>query len=636
MASLYQCKLHKQDLFSKCSTTNTSLTSSVCPELLPHFSCTRTHSAIHQLHAHSPSTTTMAPEASRPLLLPQNRRIRHLQGIYVRNITLHRPRGQTIDDAVLDKTPQKLEALRNPQLPHAQSSSDLRSKANRARRSSSGLAAASPSLRQSSLENVIESRTADTFFTLHSSDQDEPIYISEVVEKATNPTFRFFELSDLGPATKRLNTVIVKVWVKRQDWVPLTQEEVNLQSLQYIGKLEHHGFPPNCLVFHLTDGIYTIDLKADRPPRPKSTAAKLPTSSYSALMRLSNLDESIQDALATQQELARQINNILASRTPNSAPQAREEVHLAHHYVSTSQKQLTISQRRLSSLKTSLSTRRAAIEAGRKAQAQSESSIQSAQDKLQSCRSLQTQTLDSIRAQRRRICEELLQIYPIIPTSSPLLFTIRSLPLPNTIFDDPALSDPIASALGHVSHVLHLLQFYLSVPLPYPITPFGSRSSIHDPISLLPDASRHFPLYIKGAVRFRLDYGVFLLNKDIEALAESQGLKTLDIRQTLPNLCYLLYVCSAGAGELPERKAGGVRGLLGLGSAGGSAMGSRRGSDESVTGMDDQADAARSALKGPVQSGSLNGNGAMKELPLPFGSGMSTSLRTSGMRENVT
>ena len=36
----------------------------------------------------------------------------------------------------------------------------------------------------------------------------------------------------------------------------------------------------------------------------------------------------------------------------------------------------------------------------------------------------------------------------------------------------------------------------------------------------------------------------------------------LDIRQTLPNLKYLLYVATAGEGELPARKAGGVRGLL--------------------------------------------------------------------------
>lgn len=40
-----------------------------------------------------------------------------------------------------------------------------------------------------------------------------------------------------------------------------------------------------------------------------------------------------------------------------------------------------------------------------------------------------------------------------------------------------------------------------------------------------------------------------------------QGLKMLDVRHTLPNLKYLLYVLTAGRKEVPGRKVGGVRGL---------------------------------------------------------------------------
>lgn len=43
---------------------------------------------------------------------------------------------------------------------------------------------------------------------------------------------------------------------------------------------------------------------------------------------------------------------------------------------------------------------------------------------------------------------------------------------------------------------------------------------------------------------------------------DRQGLKMLDVRHTLPNIKYLLYVLTAGSNELPTRKAGGVRGLL--------------------------------------------------------------------------
>src|SRR5690606_18992731 len=75
---------------------------------------------------------------------------------------------------------------------------------------------------------------------------------------------------------------------------------------------------------------------------------------------------------------------------------------------------------------------------------------------------------------------------------------------------------------------------------------------------------REFPLYVPrggSSAQFRFDYAWFLLNKDIEALCSSQGLRVVDIRHTLPNLKYLLYVCSAGTDEVPERKKGGVRGL---------------------------------------------------------------------------
>jgi UV radiation resistance-associated gene protein len=98
---------------------------------------------------------------------------------------------------------------------------------------------------------------------------------------------------------------------------------------------------------------------------------------------------------------------------------------------------------------------------------------------------------------------------------------------------------------------------------------------------------RTFPLYAKGSIYYRFDYAVFLLNKDIEQLMSSNALKTLDIRHTLPNLKYLLYVLAAGQGELPARKSGGVKGLLMGKTAAVLSLGSRRGSEDSLaSGMD--------------------------------------------------
>lgn len=76
---------------------------------------------------------------------------------------------------------------------------------------------------------------------------------------------------------------------------------------------------------------------------------------------------------------------------------------------------------------------------------------------------------------------------------------------------------------------------------------------------------RAFPLYPKGVDRYRFDYAVFLLNKNIEQvrsrssssegstradlpfssqLMYSQGLTVIDLRNTLPNLMSLILALS--------------------------------------------------------------------------------------------
>lgn len=124
----------------------------------------------------------MSAESPRPLLLPQNRKLRHLRAISLRNLTFTRPRGRTIDDTALNKSPAKLESLRDaPQLHHAHSSEGLRPPARR----STNLANANPLTRQKRVEDNYDTKLADAFFTLHIDEDGDPIYISEVAERAT-------------------------------------------------------------------------------------------------------------------------------------------------------------------------------------------------------------------------------------------------------------------------------------------------------------------------------------------------------------------------------------------------------------------------------------------------------------------
>ena len=80
---------------------------------------------------------------------------------------------------------------------------------------------------------------ADTWFSLHVEEIDEPIYVSEVIEKARNPSFRFFDLDTYGSFVTRRDELVVKIWAKtqeREEYILLMELNVNLRSLQYVGK----------------------------------------------------------------------------------------------------------------------------------------------------------------------------------------------------------------------------------------------------------------------------------------------------------------------------------------------------------------------------------------------------------------
>ena len=289
-------------------------------------------------------------------------------------------------------------------------------------------------------------------------------------------------------------------------------------------------------------------------------------------MRLSNLEDCIQDALSTREKLISQINALLEGnkqglKNINAATQSQESLAATNRSLTACRKQVKVAQVRRSELQASLQARRAAMASGTLSQQKAQSHLESAQINLSSRTSLLCTTTTSISSQIRRICEDLLHIYPIEPVPrKQLSFTIHDLTLPNATSHKPSdSSDPTvtAAALSLVAHAVLLLSYYLSIPIPYPPTPHGSTSSIFDPIStsLHSAAARTFPLYQKGAVAFRFEYAVFLLNSDIELLMSKQGLRMVDLRHTLPNLKYLLTVLTVGTGTLPIRKKGGIKGL---------------------------------------------------------------------------
>ncbi|KAI9375269.1 UV radiation resistance protein and autophagy-related subunit 14-domain-containing protein [Aspergillus egyptiacus] len=531
-------------------------------------------------------------------LFPSNRKLRHLQGVSVRNLIVNPPsriRGKTIDDEDIPnsvQSPSKILA-RNESRPLHQSRSfsnlqasttedpskhiEQRPLSQQARRTSIlPWSDPDPQVRQVKLEDITRSRMATTWFSIHCDNIDEPVYVSEVVEDAMNPSFRAFDLNICGPLVSRLDHLTLKLWAKTaamDEYMVLVELQVHLQSLQFLGRsLDsfHQPLPTNAILFHFPDGVYASltdfpPVVAPFTPRPKSNGTAQSTSSYDALMRLANLDECIQDALITRERLESQISSLLeknqyAVHTTSEASRAQDRLSRTRRAVSAERKQLRLAGKRKEELIASIKARREAMERGTCTREKVRCHLPDAKVKLASSTKLLDQNTEESKGQIRRISEDLLDIYPIEPTpDKPLAFTIRGLALPNSNFTDID-RDAVAAALGYAAHLVYLLSFYLSIPVPYPIRPYLSASQIQDPVSIsLPQ--RTFPLHPVN-VQYRFEYGVFLLNKDIEFLLNKQGLRVLDIRHTLPNLKYLLYVLTAQSSEIPARKVGGIRGLL--------------------------------------------------------------------------
>ncbi|KAG0640317.1 hypothetical protein HOY80DRAFT_959534 [Tuber brumale] len=364
----------------------------------------------------------------RPLLLPSGRKLRHLTGIALRNLTTSVQKAQSTrttkssdDDALAGawrsagKRPAQVEELaggssssRGGGLIHARSEMDLtkadvdmevgidiRPSGRLRRRSTRGnpLGLGSPMTRQKRLEDVAAGRMADVFFSLHVGDRvgEDPIYISEVVSKSMNPSFQSFELLHSGPHISRLDKVTVKIWAGTESQFRLILElNIALSALQFIGKnLENfrHPFPTNSVVFFLSDGIYTtfIDmplsssaLHRELPIRGHASSASvrsiapaadnlIPTTSYDAVMKLNNLEDCIQDAEQTSAKVSNQINAILERES--SSMTLLREVSQARESMKTLQGYLALERRRLNAAVKKQETLRQSLRMRRRAMA---------------------------------------------------------------------------------------------------------------------------------------------------------------------------------------------------------------------------------------------------------------------------
>ncbi|KAK6363266.1 hypothetical protein TWF730_000709 [Orbilia blumenaviensis] len=566
----------------------------------------RLHVPDGNLRTSSGTATPVRATRDRPLLSPNGRHLRHLKGIAVRNLSskparVHRRSNDDENLATSWRSPGKLAVhLEERTLTHSRSAIDLSSLAaessaagassgsnthhipddtasegsrpilirRRNTRSNSILAGTifeNATTRQRNLTDATLGKLVDTFFTLHhDSVGDDPFYISETVPSSINPTFQSIELEECGPAITRLDSIVIRIWARKEqssEFGLLIELNIGLSYLQFIGRsLENFNFtfPENCVVVILSDGCYTIFSELDPKlvkkyvaPRPtqRALAEAAESCSFDAILKLKNLEECIYDAMETQAHVEQQMESIASSNAAylsNTRALGMESLELkdARKIVSRERKRLEALKKHRDALKESISGRKAAIDAGVENRVVAKLHLQNAKLLLHQKVVEASNTVAAMGTRRKVILDYLTKIYPIehIP-EQPLNFTICNLHLPNEP-PEGHNEDVIAAALGYVAHLVYLLSFYLGVYLRYPVIPKGSSSLVQDPISVI-QGSRYFPLWAKGVPYFRFEYAIFLLNKNIEQLMESQNCIVLDIRHTLPNLKYLLYVTTA-------------------------------------------------------------------------------------------
>ncbi|ORX60724.1 hypothetical protein DM01DRAFT_1332846 [Hesseltinella vesiculosa] len=436
----------------------------------------------------------------------------------------------------------------------------------------------------------------DAIATLTVQPRPAPFYTTTMIPNSTNPCFPI----DLTSTTHWYEGVqscfTVQVWARHS--IPespvlavssldshhhptddpsyafclLIEWVVDINELTYIGKsLEDvHNWPPNTLLFELQQGFYTspdvavIVLGSSNPfirrGLPLMDAVQSPRTkrsyTYHHIMQLNTLKACVFDAQCAVHEVQANINDLLdtnAVRMQLMRERSQKETRLKELEKQAQDKKahLDLAHDKVHQLRKRLQSRRCEINATRQRFSQEQKDLDNNERLLSKNTRMYHDTQVDLNLRQKELIADLFSIYPIEQSFDDFQqFRIRGLYLPNSVYAG-CDEEVVATALGFTAHLVSMLAYYLAIPLRYPIDPMGSRASIHDPVSMI-HGSRTFPLYSKGVDKYRFEFGVFLLNKNIEQMMNAYGLIVLDLRHTLPNIhCFIQAVLTTSVDSGP-------------------------------------------------------------------------------------
>ena len=482
------------------------------------------------------------------------------------------------------------------------------------RRSTLSWGNVAPDVRQKKLEEVTGSRLADVFFTIYDIDGRELIYISETIQKSMNPDFKSFDFSILEASVTRSSELQIDLWAKPEnihEAEHLVTMKIDLRSLHWVCKTLVRNYPisnrifttllsnqlrldaplpPNCILFHLPDGIYTHNCLANSanfspplsPSRPfiqrtRGPLQNLFAACYDALSKLKLIADCNDDATYVRYEILLSIERFLEAQNPSSqifslTATEKQSLNATHSALSEIKRATTALKKQVDSINFSNLNRRSQMVEGHEFINKIAERQYAELKELDRKKEARETHVQEHRGHVRRVAQTLSVIFPITPIEDrPLCFQICGQYLPNA--DDlyatgkyAPTEQGIAAGLGYVVNLMEQLANALDFYFPYPINFLGSASTIEDPITISPNPSgasssttnpkRVFPLYQTGNKRVDFEYAVYLLNQDLMGLMALECMRVVNPKATLANLKYLIEVLSSGKGEVPQRKKG--------------------------------------------------------------------------------
>eukprot|EP00002_Diphylleia_rotans_P031066 TRINITY_DN6431_c0_g1_i2.p1 TRINITY_DN6431_c0_g1~~TRINITY_DN6431_c0_g1_i2.p1 ORF type:complete len:500 (+),score=74.26 TRINITY_DN6431_c0_g1_i2:50-1549(+) len=346
----------------------------------------------------------------------------------------------------------------------------------------------------------------------------------------------------------KCSDILIRVYTSMQENSPVYEKKVNLIDVTFISSHLSFllSGPPNLLILKLTDGYYTCEDVTISPyvPDPVDYEAK-PLSLQQAqkmLNRASSFSVTCKSLEADAASMQERIMQALARR--NRAREQKRLLEIQQHRVMKLRSEYEWMKENVTKGREHIQQVRERIQQRTNALYDSCCQLMTKKHLLKQERETLLEErlhLDRIKfslsKRRTYLVSQLRSILPIAKSTDGKTYKILTLRIPNGEFlgSDEEIE---AAALGYVCLLVTTLSKYLDVPLRYPMKFMGSRSLIYDFITI--QSSSEFQLYLKGAESQRYEYAVHLLSRNVEQLLNTQSINVSKLRSILPNIQMLL------------------------------------------------------------------------------------------------